>query len=157
MPAAAPDPRPVQSTAAAETRPPQPAAASAGDPSDRAIQLLALLQRDGRLVDFLMEDLATYSDAQIGAAVRDVHAACRGALTRYIALEPILAGTEGQPTSVATDVDPAAVRLVGNVTGSPPFPGTLVHRGWRATRIDLPPLSTLAGRRIVAQAEVEVA
>ena len=154
MPAAAPDARPAQPVAAPETRPPQPAAS---DSSDRAIQLLALLQRDGRLVDFLMEDLATYSDAQIGAAVRDVHAACRGALTRYVALEPILAGKEGEPTSVATDVDPAAVRLVGNVTGQPPFPGTLLHRGWRATRIELPPLSTLAGRRIVAQAEVEVA
>src|SRR5262245_40657465 len=70
-----------------ETRPAQPAAAAApaGDQSDRAIQLLALLQRDGRLVDFLMEDLSTYSDAQIGAAVRDVHAACHGTLTRYVA------------------------------------------------------------------------
>jgi hypothetical protein len=152
MPAAAPESRPVQSPAAAAPVPVPPS-----DQPDRAIQLLALLQRDGRLVDFLMEDLATYSDAQIGAAVRDVHAACRDALTRYVALEPILSGKEGEPTSVATDVDPAAVRLVGNVTGQPPFPGTLLHRGWRATRIALPPLSAVAGRRIVAQAEVEVA
>jgi len=129
----------------------------AGDRSDRAIQMLALLQRDGRLIDFLMEDLATYSDAQIGAAVRDVHAGCRGVLTRYVALEPILAGKEGAQTSVSQDVDPAAVRLVGNVTGRPPFPGTLLHRGWRATKIELPPLGAPAGRTIVAQAEVEVA
>jgi hypothetical protein len=119
--------------------------------------MLALLQRDGRLIDFLMEDLGAYGDAQIGAAVRDVHAGCRGVLTRYVVLEPILSGTEGAQTSVSQDVDPAAVRLVGNVTGRPPFPGTLLHRGWRATKIELPPLGAPAGRRIVAQAEVEVA
>jgi hypothetical protein len=147
---------PVPSTAAPETRAPQPAAAAAGDPFDRAIQLLALLQRDGRLVDFLMEDLAKCSDEEIGAAVRDVHSKCRDALARYVALEPILAGKEGGPTNVAPDVDPAAVRLVGNVTKRPPFPGTLLHCGWRATRVELPPLSTLTGRRIVAPAEVEV-
>ncbi len=147
-------------------RPPEPPATAStpgspgppvGDHSERALQMLALLQRDGRLIDFLMEDLATYSDAQIGAAVRDVHAGCRGVLTRYLMLEPILSGKEGEPTSVSQVVDPAAVRLVGNVTGQPPFPGTLLHRGWRATRIDLPPLGAPSGRRIIAQAEVEVA
>jgi len=129
----------------------------APDFPDRAIQLLALLQRDGRLVDFLMEDLASYSDAQIGAAVRDVHAGCYGVLTRYLTLEPILAGKEGERTSVAQDVDPAAVRLVGNTTGRPPFTGTLLHRGWRATRTELPALGAPAGREIVGQAEVEIA
>jgi hypothetical protein len=119
--------------------------------------MLALLQRDGRLVDFLMEDLATYSDAQIGAAVRDVHAGCRGVVTRYVTLEPILSGKEGERTTVSADVDPAAVRLVGNTTGRPPFAGTLLHRGWRATKVELPALSAPAGRRIVGQAEVEVA
>jgi hypothetical protein len=142
-------------------RPAEPAATASpppeGDQSDRAIQMLALLQRDGRLIDFLMEDVATYSDAQIGAAVRDVHAGCRGVLTRYVTLEPILSGREGDQTRVSQNLDPAAVRLVGNVTGRPPFPGTLLHRGWRATRIELPPLGGPTGRRIVAQAEVEVA
>jgi uncharacterized protein DUF2760 len=147
-------------TALQGTRPPEPAAAASpppvSDQSDRAIQMLALLQRDGRLIDFLMEDLAAYSDAQIGAAVRDVHAGCRGVLTRYVMLEPIFSGKEGEQTSVSQDLDPAAVRLVGNVTGRPPFPGTLLHRGWRATRMELPALGASAGRRIVAQAEVEV-
>lgn len=141
-------------------RPAEPAATSSpppvGDQSDRAIQILALLQRDGRLIDFLMEDVGTYSDAQIGAAVRDVHAGCRGMLTRYVTFEPILSGREGDQTSVSQNLDPAAVRLVGNVTGRPPFPGTLLHRGWRATRIELPPLGAPTGRRIVAPAEVEV-
>ena len=140
--------------------PSEPATATAppaGDNSDRAIQMLALLQRDGRLIDFLMEDLTSYGDAQIGAGVRELHAACRGVFTRYVTLEPILAGKEGEQTRVSEDVDPAVVRLVGNVTGHPPFPGTLLHRGWQATKIELPPLGAPAGRRIVAQAEVEVA
>ena len=150
LPAALQGSPPAASSAAASTP-------VVSDQSDRAIQMLALLQRDGRLVDFLMEDVSTYADAQIGAAVRDVHAGCRAVLTRYVTLEPILSGTEGAQTRVSQDVDPAAVRLVGNVTVRPPFPGTLVHRGWRATKIELPPLGAPAGRTIVAQAEVEVA
>ena len=143
------------------TRPAAPAAAAAApaitEQPDGAIQMLALLQREGRLIDFLLEDLTAYSDAQIGVAVRDVHAGCRGVFTRYVTLEPILSGTEGEATTVPADVDPAAVRLVGTVTGRPPFPGTLLHCGWHATRIELPPLAARAGRRIVAPAEVEVA
>lgn len=159
LPAALQGPRSAERAATATASPGSPGSPGppVSDHSDRAIQMLALLQRDGRLIDFLMEDLGAYADAQIGAAVRDVHAGCRGVLTRYVVLEPILSGTEGAQTSVSQDVDPAAVRLVGNVTGRPPFPGTLLHRGWRATKIELPPLGAPAGRRIVAQAEVEVA
>jgi len=156
LPAALQDtgPAAATSTAAASSSSPAP---PASDQVDRAVQMLALLQRDGRLVDFLMEDLATYSDAQIGAAVRDVHAGCRGVLTRYVTLEPILTGKEGERTNVSQDVDPSAVRLVGNTTGRPPFAGTLLHRGWRATKLELPALGAPAGRRIVGQAEVEIA
>jgi uncharacterized protein DUF2760 len=150
LPAALQGTRPVES--AAPAAPP-----SGADGPDRAIQMMALMQRDGRLIDFLMEDLGAYADAQIGAAVRDVHAGCRGVLTRYFNLEPILAGKEGERTNVSQDLDPASIRLVGNVTGRPPFPGTLLHHGWRVTKIELPPLAASAGRRIVAQAEVEVA
>jgi len=133
-----------------------PTVSVVADTVDRAVQLLALLQRDGRLVDFLMEDVTTYSDAQIGSAVRDVHAGCRRALDRYVTLEAILDGREGEATTIA-QVNPAAVRLVGNVTGQPPFRGTLLHRGWRATSVDLPPLGADSTRSVVAQAEVEVA
>jgi hypothetical protein len=126
------------------------------DTTDRAVQILALLQRDGRLVDFLMEDVAAYSDAEIGSAVRDVHGGCRRVLDRYLTLEAILDGREGESTMIS-QVNPAAVRLVGNVTGQPPFRGTLLHRGWRTTRIELPPLGADSTRSIVAQAEVEVA
>lgn len=140
---------------AASVAAPSPAVAT--DEAERAIQIVALLQRDGRLIDFLMEDLGTYSDAQIGAAARDVHDGCRRALDRYVNLDPIYPGREGESTSVVDPIDPTAIRLVGNVTGHPPFRGTLLHRGWRVSRLDLPPLGAAAARRIVAQAEIEVA
>jgi hypothetical protein len=137
-----------------------PAAASAPPPEDhgdRAVQVLALLQRDGRLLDFLREDLAAYSDAQIGAAVRDVHAGCRTTLERYFSVEPILPDAEGQPTSVAAGVDVTAIKLVGNVSGAGPWRGVIRHRGWRVDRCELPPLPRDAARQVVAPAEVEVA
>jgi hypothetical protein len=135
---------------------PAPKVPVVADTADRAVQILGLLQRDGRLVDFLMEDVAAYSDAEIGSAVRAVHAGCRRVLDRYLTLEAILDGGEGEATTIS-QVNPAAVRLVGNVTGQPPFRGTLLHRGWRTTRVDLPPLGADSTRNVVAQAEVEVA
>jgi len=153
---AAPGPAPDLSPHAA---PPPPAAPPAAPPdhSERAVQLLALLQRDGRLVDFLMEDIATYDNGQIGAAVRDVHAGCRRVLDRYVTLDSILAGREGDPITMDSTIDVGAVHLVGNVTARPPFRGTLLHRGWRVERIALPPLGGPDVRSIVAQAEIEVA
>jgi hypothetical protein len=126
------------------------------EPPDRAIQMLALLQRDGRLVDFLSEDVAPYSDEQIGAAVRAVHEGCRQVLDRYLTLEPILDSEEGKPATVQSGFDPAAIKLIGNVGPAPPFRGLLRHRGWRATRAELPPLPEGDGRTVVAPAEVEI-
>lgn len=127
----------------------------AADTPDRATQILALLQRDGRLVDFLMEDLAAYADAQIGAAVRDVHAGCRQALSRYATLVPVLEDEEGGTVLLDGGTDPARIKVVGHVAGSS-FRGVVRHRGWEATRLDLPPLPP-SGRTIVAPAEVEIA
>jgi len=120
--------------------------------------VLALLQREGRFVDFVREDLAPYSDAQIGGTARDVHAGCRRVLDRYVTLEAILQGREGEPITVGQDqrIDPAALHLVGNVVGQPPFKATLLHAGWRVARVELPPLG-VSGRMVVAPAEVEVA
>jgi hypothetical protein len=127
------------------------------DSSDRAVQMLALLQRDGRLIDFFTEDIAPYQDAQVGAAVRELHANCRKALEQYVKLEPILAGEEDRPITVDEGFDPASVKLVGNVTGQLPLRGVLRHRGWRVTEIKLPPLASQeSGRTIVAPAEVEI-
>ena len=123
--------------------------------TDRAAQMLALLQRDGRLVDFLMEDLGTYSNEQVGAAVRDVHRGCRQTLDRYAALAPVLDVAEGSAVTIDAGTDPARVKVVGNAVASPPFRGVLQHRGWEATRLELPPLP-VTGRSIVAPAEVEV-
>jgi hypothetical protein len=123
---------------------------------DRAVQMLALLQRDGRLVDFLMEDVSPYPDGQLGAAVRSIHTSCRQVLERYLKLEPIISSEEDQPVTVPARFDPAAVKLIGNVTGEPPILGLLRHRGWRVGEITLPSLPEGSGRAIVAPAEVEV-
>lgn len=141
--------------------PPQPIAPAPADTAERAIQMLALLQREGRFVDFVREDLTAYSDAQIGTAVRDIHAGCRRALDRYVTLQPVIAGREGDAVTVGQDqpFDPASFHLVGNVTGQPPFRGTLLHSGWRVAHAQLPPLPSqgTSGRAIVAPAQIEVA
>lgn len=124
------------------------------DTPDRALQVLAILQRDGRLVDFLMEDLSPYPDPQVGAAVRDIHAGCRQALERYFTLQPVIDDEEGRPVTVERP-DPASVKVVGNVGGGGVVRGVLRHRGWEAARVELPPLPA-AGRTILAPAEIEV-
>ncbi len=126
------------------------------DSIDRAVQTLALLQRDGRLIDFLYEDVGPYPDAQLGAAVRTVHESCRQVLERYFKLEPILASEEDQPVTVQAGFDPASIKLIGNVTGEPPLKGLLRHRGWRVKEANMPSLPQGPGRIVVAPAEVEV-
>lgn len=144
--------------AAPMTAAPAPVATTAPlvESADRAVQVLALLQRDGRLIDFLTEDIAPYQDAQIGAAVRDVHANCRKALDHYLQLEPIMNEEEGRPVTVAAGFDPASVKLIGNLTGPPPLRGVLRHRGWRVRKANLPPLPDGNGRSVIAPAEVEI-
>jgi hypothetical protein len=121
-----------------------------------AVRLLAVMQREGRLVDFLMEDVTTYDDSQVGAAVRSVHAGCRRALAEFVALEPVLPGDEGTEVSVAEGFDPSAISVVGDVRGDPPFKGTLAHHGWRAAKVTLPDLPGTMDAMIVSPAEVEV-
>ncbi|MBW2017142.1 MAG: DUF2760 domain-containing protein [Deltaproteobacteria bacterium] len=120
------------------------------------LHLLALLQRDGRLVDFLEEDLQAYDDQQIGAAVRTIQEKCKKALNRYVNPRPILDREEGQEVTVPEGFDPGKIKVTGNVSGSPPFVGTLQHRGWRAGELNLPVLSGEGDPDIIAPAEVEV-
>jgi len=134
--------------------PPPPPPPPPPDPGHRATQLLALLQRDGRLVDFLMEDLTAYADAQIGAAVRDVHAGSRKAIERYVTLRAVIDDEEGRTVPLETPIDAARVKVVGSSAGTPQR-GVLRHRGWEASTLNLPPLPT-TGLSIVAPAEVEV-
>lgn len=133
-----------------------PALPPAAPAPDGAIQLLAILQREGRLVDFLEEDIAGYPDAQIGAAVRDIHRGCRKVLAEYFAIEPVMAGAENAVVQVPSGFDAAAIRLTGNVTGQPPYRGALRHHGWRTTRVRLPNLPALDKPAVLAPAEVEL-
>jgi len=136
---------------------PKPApAARVPQPSDGALQMLGILQRDARLVDFLMEDISGYSDDQVGAAVRDLHQQCRDSLNRYLRLAPVIDAVEGSPTKLET-TDPAVVKLLGNVpVGGKASTGLLRHRGWKAEKIDLPPLAPNANTSVIAPAEVEI-
>ncbi|HBA85674.1 MAG TPA: DUF2760 domain-containing protein [Verrucomicrobia bacterium] len=122
-----------------------------------AVTLLAVLQREGRLVDFLQETIDSYSDAQVGAAVRDVHRSCRSALERMFAPGPVLKEAEGEAVQVGKDYDPGRMRLLGNVAGEPPYNGTLVHSGWAATRCELPVWNgSEESIPVIAPAEVEL-
>ena len=135
---------------------PQPAPAAApATPSDGALQILAILQRDSRLIDFLMEDISAYSDDQVGAAVRSLHDQSRDALNRYIQLAPVIDGVEGTFTRLAS-IDPASVKLIGNVPPQPPPGGVLRHKGWRCVKVDLPALQGKQDVKIIAPAEVEI-
>jgi hypothetical protein len=136
---------------AAAAPPPAPAVRTA----DGALQILGILQRDSRLIDFLMEDIASYSDDQIGAAVRELHDQCRDAVARYVTLQPVIDGVEGT-FAKAPSSDPNLVKFVGNVPAKPPAGGTLRHKGWRATKVDLPALSGKQDATVIAPAEIEI-
>ena len=118
--------------------------------------MLSLLQRDGRLLDFVSESLEGFGDADIGAAARTVHAGCRKVLDAYLTLEPIYGEPEEARVTVAAGFDPAAVRLTGAVVGSPPFHGSLKHHGWRAVSARFPQPVAGQDARILAPAEVEL-
>jgi hypothetical protein len=138
--------------AKAQTAPP---AATTPRVSDGALQMLAVLQRDARLIDFIMEDIAGYSDDQVGAAVRGLHDQARESLVRYVKLEPVIDGVEGTFTKPATS-DPAAVKYIGNVPAGTPPGGVLRHKGWRAAKTELPTLNPKQDAAIIAPAEIEI-
>ncbi|MEO8599468.1 MAG: DUF2760 domain-containing protein [bacterium] len=125
-------------------------------PTDAALQLLGLLQRDARLIDFTEENLTDYSDADIGAAARVVHEGCRKVLREHFTIEPVRPEAEGSRVSLNEGFDARAIRLTGNVVGKPPFHGSISHRGWRATDVRLPKLAESHDAGICAQAEVEL-
>jgi hypothetical protein len=125
-------------------------------PPDAALQLLALLQRDARLIDFAMENLAAYSDAEIGAAARVVHEGCRKVLSEHFTIEPVRTESEGSRITLNEGFDAAAIRLTGNVVGRAPFSGNLTHRGWRVADIRLPKLAEHHDAKVLAPAEVEL-
>ena len=135
--------------------PPKPAPLKETLP-DSALQVLGLLQQEGRFIDFLQEDVSAYSDTEIGAAARVVHEGCRKALAEHLVLEPVRSESEGDRLTLQEGFDAGEVRLTGNVVGQPPFTGTLAHRGWRAAEIRLPKLAQGHDPRVLAPAEVEL-
>src|SRR5690242_13366606 len=123
---------------------------------DGALALLALMQREGRLVDFLRDSVDGAGDADIGAAAREVHRGCRKVLDEVLSIEPVMPGEEEQKVSVPKGFDPAEIRLIGEAKGEAPFKGTLRHHGWRVVDAKLPTLSDGVDRTILAPAEVEL-
>jgi hypothetical protein len=121
-----------------------------------ALQLLSLLQRDGRFLDFVQQDISGFADAQIGQAARLVHDGCSKALARHLSIERVVDGQEGQPTVVEVGFDPRATKLTGNVSGSAPYRGVLRHQGWRAQRLELPQVVADYDFAVLAPAEVEL-
>lgn len=128
-----------------------------GPPAELAsLQVLMLLQREGRLLDFLKEDIDGIDDDQIGAAVKAIHKGCRKVLFEHVKLVPVRTESEGSIIEVPAGFDPAAIRLIGNVRGEPPFKGALKHHGWKVAELNLPTLPAGQDPRIVAPAEVEI-
>ncbi|WP_456434497.1 DUF2760 domain-containing protein [Thermosulfuriphilus sp.] len=146
-PSQEPKPSPPQDTVSPQAVGPSPEAVIA--------QVLATFQREGRLLDFLSEDLDRYDDAQIGAAVRVIHRGLKSALSEMVHLAPVVEGQEGAEVTVEEGFDPSAIRLTGNVQGKPPFKGILRHRGWRYLEIKSPPLSE-EKEQIITPAEIEI-
>lgn len=123
---------------------------------DAALQLLGLFQRDARFIDFVEEDIAAYSDAEIGAAARLVHDGCRSTLREHFVIRPVRAETEGSRITLPDGFDASEVRLTGNVVGQAPFSGQLSHRGWRVEEVRLPKLAARHDASVIAPAEVEL-
>jgi hypothetical protein len=158
-----PEPAAAQASDVAQApfAPPPRAVPAATDPDvelrriePSAVRLLGALQREGRLVDFLTEDISRLSDADVGVTTRRIQRTCGPALTALVGLEPVLGGREDDPVTIEPGYDATAVRLVGPVRGDPPYRGIIRHPGWRATRLTIPREAT--GGLLIAPAEVEV-
>ncbi|MFP4541875.1 MAG: DUF2760 domain-containing protein [Opitutales bacterium] len=159
-------PEPLASKPSAEPAPaptPPPPAPSAPPPPGKeaeaaAITLLGVLQEKGRLLDFVMDDITPYTDAQVAAAARVVHQGCQAALREHLTVAPVSAAAEGSSVTVPDDAPKDAYRLVGRVAGEPPFTGTLVHKGWQAESVKLPRVLSpdLDRLPVIAPAQVEL-
>ncbi|MCP4717290.1 MAG: DUF2760 domain-containing protein [Deltaproteobacteria bacterium] len=102
------------------------------------LNMLALLQEKGRLLDFVLDDITAYDDQQVGAAARVVHEGCAAVLNDYFEIVPVHQSPEGEGVTVEKDFNAAEIRLVGSVGGSPPYRGAVLHRGWKTMKITLP-------------------
>jgi hypothetical protein len=121
------------------------------------VAFFGLLQEKGRLVDFLMEDVTSYEDAEVGAAARVIHQGCRQVLQEYFQISPISEAQEGSQVTVPAGYSPDQYRLVGKLTGEPPFTGTLLHKGWKTDFVKLPRVVKMERLPAIAPAEIELA
>ena len=121
-----------------------------------AVYALALLQREGRLIDFLKEDISAFDDAQVGAAVRQVHEGCKKVLDKHFTVESISNSTEGESVTVEKGFDPSSYELSGNVSGEAPYSGELRHKGWKAGKVELPIRQKGRNNSVICPAEVEI-
>ena len=149
-----PEPK-IDSTAAPS---PLPVPAASNQAEAEIVSLLAILQERGRLVDFLMEDITSYDDAQVGAAARVVHEGCKAALQEHFGIRSIREENEGSSVTVPAGYAADEYRFIGNIRGAGPFAGTLVHRGWKTEAVKLPRIVRLEADRLptIAPAEVEL-
>ncbi|MBF0109531.1 MAG: DUF2760 domain-containing protein [Magnetococcales bacterium] len=123
------------------------------------VAFLGVLQEKGRLIDFLMEEIVSYEDAQVGAAARVIHEGCRSALKEHFDIIPVRDEAEGSKVIVPAGFSPDSFQLLGKITGEAPFTGTLVHKGWRTQKVKLPrTLKDSGGGRLpaIAPAQVEL-
>jgi len=134
---------------------PAPSLLNEAEPN-AALQLLGLLQQEGRFIDFLEEDVTAYADADVGAAARIVHDGCKKTLRQHFTIEAVRAEAEGTRLALEEGFDSSTVRLTGNVVGRPPFSGSLTHRGWRVAETRLPQVAASHDLSILAPAEVEL-
>ncbi len=149
-----PEELPAASVARDDVPGPAPVAPAQPSASTGALQLLSLLQREGRFVDFIQQEVAGFKDADIGAAARVVHEGCRRALHNHARVVHVRNEAEG--SSVVLESASADVKLVGHVAGSAPFRGVLRHRGWRVEELTLPTLLGAHDPKVVAAAELEL-
>lgn len=142
----------------AEAVKPPPAAIVPNRAEAEIVTFIGMMQDKGRLVDFLMDDITAYSDAQVGAAARAVHQGCRATLLEHFKITPVRDETEGSKVTVPEGFRADEYRLVGKIAGEAPFSGTLVHRGWRTATVKLPRVSRTDADRLpaIAPAEIEL-
>ena len=135
---------------------PAPVAEVRGQAEAEVVAFLAMLQEKGRLIDFLMDDINSFDDAQVGAAARVVHSGCRAVLQEHLQVIPVRQESEGSAIQVPRGYQADEYRLVGKIAGEAPFSGVLVHRGWKAVSVKLPRMLREPGGRLPALAPAEV-
>ncbi|MFO0617020.1 MAG: DUF2760 domain-containing protein [Polyangiaceae bacterium] len=123
---------------------------------DGALWLLGHLQREGRFVDFLEQDVTSFKDQEVGEAARVVHAGCKKAIASVLEVKAVREEEEGSAVTLQGDYDKAANKLTGDVKGSAPYKGTLRHKGWRAIGAKLPTPTKGDEPTVLCPAEIEL-